>query len=68
MLLDFNETLFNPYQFIKHWFWYPFTDLYGNPTVDTPECRRLNANFDGFDCLLRERNPAWLPDQHQNNA
>jgi hypothetical protein len=45
MLLNVNEALFNPYKFIKHWSWYPFTDLYGNPTADTPGCRRLKRLF-----------------------
>jgi hypothetical protein len=43
-------------------------DLPGNPTAKTPGCRRINAFLDGSDYLLRERNPAGLTDQHQNNA
>jgi hypothetical protein len=43
-------------------------DLPGNPTAEAPGCRRINAFLDGSDYLLRERNPAGLSDQHQNNA
>ena len=43
-------------------------DLPGNPTAEAPGCRRTNTFLDGSDYLLRERNPAGLSDQHQNNA
>jgi hypothetical protein len=43
-------------------------DLPVNPMAEALGCRRTNTFLDGSDYLLRERNPAGLSDQHQNNA
>jgi hypothetical protein len=43
-------------------------DLPVKPMAEAPGCRRTNTFLDGSDYLLRERNPAGLSDQHQNNA